>query len=143
MNRCDYDLYLDGTGNAGKNFTGLASAVADTPTGTYGGIPRATFTFWANQYYSGATNGGAAVSAANIQQYMTSLALSCVRGNNMPDLWIGDSTYYKWKQSYGGLDMNQLKRMKELEAENARLKKMYSELSLLHHAMEEVVLKKR
>jgi len=56
---------------------------------------------------------------------------------------IGDSTYYKWKQSYGGLDMNQLKRMKELEAENMRLKKMYSELSLLHHAMEEVVLKKR
>jgi len=39
--------------------------------------------------------------------------------------------------------MNQLKRMKELEAENMRLKKMYSELSLLHHAMEEVVLKKR
>lgn len=56
---------------------------------------------------------------------------------------IGDSTYYKWKQSYGGLELNQLKRMKELEAENARLKKMYSELSLLHHAMEEVVLKKR
>jgi hypothetical protein len=94
LNRCDFDLYQDGTGNAGKNFTGLAAAIADTPTGTYGGIPRATFTFWKNQTYSGLTNGGAAVSAANIQQYMTSLALSCVRGNDMPDTVIADATYF-------------------------------------------------
>lgn len=94
LNRCDFDLYGDGTGNAGKNFTGLAAAVADTPTGTYGGIPRATWTFWKNQTYSGLTNGGSAVSAANIQAYMTSLALACVRGNNMPDTWIADATYY-------------------------------------------------
>lgn len=98
LNRCDYDLYLDGTGNAGKNFTGLAAAVADTPTGTYGGIARgaagSAFAFWKNQTYSGLTNGGAAVSAANIQQYMTALGLSCVRGNDMPDTWIGDATYF-------------------------------------------------
>jgi len=94
-NRIDYDLYQDGTGNAGKNLIGLAAAVADTPTsGTYGGISRSTWTFWQNQYYSGATNGGAAVSASNIQQYMTTLALRCVRGTNKPDLFVGDSTYY-------------------------------------------------
>ena len=34
------------------------------------------------------------MSAANIQQYMTTLALRCVRGSNKPDLWIADSTYY-------------------------------------------------
>ena len=95
MNRIDYDMYQDGTGNGGKNIVGLASAVADTPTsGTYGGISRSTWSFWQNQYYRGVTDGGAAVSAVNIQAYMTTLGLRCVRGSNMPDLWIGDATYY-------------------------------------------------
>ena len=94
-NRIDYDCYQDGTGNAGKNLTGLGLAVPDTPTsGTYGSISRSTWTFWQSQSYSGVTNGGAAVSAANIQTYMTTLALSLVRGNDKPDLWIGDSTYF-------------------------------------------------
>lgn len=94
-NRIDYDLYQNGTGNGGKNLTGLASAVADTPTsGTYGGIDRASWTFWQNQYYRGVTDGGAAVSAANIQAYMTTLGLRCVRGSDMPDLWVGSANYY-------------------------------------------------
>ena len=97
MNRIDYDLYQDGTGNGGKNLTGLAAAVPDTPTtGTYGGIDRSTTigTFWRPVAYSGVTDGGAAVSAANIQTYMTALALQLVRGSNKPDLWVGDNTYY-------------------------------------------------
>ena len=96
-NRIDYDLYQDGTGNSAKNLTGLAAAVPDTPTsGTYGGISRSTWTFWQSQSYSGATDGGAAVSAANIQQYMTTLALSLVRGSDKPDLWVADSTYFSF-----------------------------------------------
>ena len=95
LNRIDYDLYQDGTGNAGKNLTGLGLAVPDTPTsGTYGGISRSTWTFWQSQSYSGATDGGAAVSAANIQAYMTTLGLSLVRGTDKPDCWIADSTYF-------------------------------------------------
>ena len=95
QNRIDYDIYQDGTGNASKNLTGLALAVPDDPTtGTYGAISRSSFSFWRSQYYRGVTDGGAAVSASNIQQYMTTLALRCVRGNNKPDLFIGDSTYY-------------------------------------------------
>ena len=97
MNRIDYDLYLDGTGNGGKNLTGLAAAVPDTPTtGTYGGIDRSSTigTFWRPVAYSGTTDGGAAVSAANIQAYMTSLALQLVRGQNKPDLYVADNTYY-------------------------------------------------
>lgn len=96
-NRIDYDCYQDGTGNSSKNITGLAAAVPDTPTsGTYGGIDRSTTigTFWRSQSYSGATDGGAAVSAANIQAYMTTLALRLVRGSNKPDLWVADATYY-------------------------------------------------
>jgi hypothetical protein len=94
-NRIDYDLYQDGSGNGGKNITGLALAVPDNPTtGTYGGISRATYAFWQSQYYRGVTDGGAAVSAANIQQYMTTLALRCVRGKDKPDLWVADATYF-------------------------------------------------
>lgn len=97
QNRMDYDCYQDGTGNSGKNIVGLAAAVPDTATtGTYGGISRSSFSFWQPQSYSGVTNGGAAVSAANIQQYMTTLGLRLVRGNNKPDLWIADNTYYSF-----------------------------------------------
>jgi len=97
MNRIDYDCYLDGTGNASKNITGLAAAVPDTPTsGTYGGISRSSFAFWQSESYSGATDGGAAVSAANIGNYMTALAIRLVRGNNKPDLFIADNTYYQF-----------------------------------------------
>ena len=43
---------------------------------------------------------------------------------------ISSPTYYKWKAKYGGLGVSELKRMKELEAENARLKRMYADLAL-------------
>ena len=96
-NRIDYDLYQDGTGNSSKNLTGLAAAVPDTPTtGTYGGISRSSFAFWQSVSYSGATNGGAAVSSANIQAYMTALAIRLVRGSDKPDLFVGDNTYYQY-----------------------------------------------
>ena len=96
-NRIDYDIYRDGTGNSSKNIVGLAAAVPDTPTsGTYGGIDRANFAFWQSVSYSGVTNGGAAVSSANIQQYMTALGIRLVRGSDKPDLWVGDNTYYQY-----------------------------------------------
>ena len=94
-NRINLDLYGNGTGNGGKNLTGLAAAVADSPTsGTYGGINRATWSFWQNQAFSGVTNGGAAVSAANIQSYMTQLAIKLVRGTDKADLIVADNNYY-------------------------------------------------
>ena len=97
LNRIGGDIYLDGTGNGGKNITGLGLAVPDDPTtGTYGGIARGTWSFWQSQSYSGTTDGGAAVSAANIQQYMTTLALSLVRGNDKPDLIVADGNYYSF-----------------------------------------------
>ncbi|MDD4971849.1 MAG: phage major capsid protein [Paludibacter sp.] len=94
-NRIDTDLYLDGTGNGGKNLTGLAAAIPDAPTsGTYGGIDRATWSFWQSKKYSGVTDGGAAVSAANIIPYMTNLALQLVRGTDKADLILADANYY-------------------------------------------------
>ena len=73
----------------------MAAAVADSPsTGVYGGINRATWSFWQNQAFSGVTNGGAAVSAANIQSYMTQLAIKLVRGQDKADLIVADNNYY-------------------------------------------------
>jgi hypothetical protein len=95
MNRISDDLYKNGTGNAGKNLTGLAAAVADAPSsGTYGGIDRANWSFWQNKSYSGNSNGGAATSAANIQAYMTALAIQLVRGTDKADLIVADNTYF-------------------------------------------------
>jgi hypothetical protein len=95
-NRLSGDIYLDGTGNSGKNITGLGAAVPDAPsTGTYGGINRASFSFWRSQKYSGVTDGGSAVSASNIQAYMDALAVQLIRGTDKPDLIVCDNNYYK------------------------------------------------
>jgi putative transposase len=48
---------------------------------------------------------------------------------------ISSATYYQWKSKYAGMSANELKRVKELEAENARLKKMYAELALENAAI--------
>jgi hypothetical protein len=95
-NRIGGDIYLDGTGNSGKNMTGLGAAVPDAPsTGTYGGINRANYSFWRSVKYSGVTDGGSAVSASNIQSYMDSLAVQLIRGTDKPDLIVADSNYYR------------------------------------------------
>ena len=51
-------------------------------------------------------------------------------------------TFHNWKSKYSGMDVNQLKKLKELEANDSRLKKMYAELSLAHHALKDAVEKK-
>ena len=55
------------------------------------------------------------------------------------ELGISDATFYNWKAKYGGMSVSELKRIKELEAENARLKRMYADLSLVHEALKEAV----
>ena len=55
---------------------------------------------------------------------------------------ISDATFFNWKKRYGGMTISEIKRVKELEEENARLKKMYSNLSLEHDALKDVILKK-
>lgn len=58
------------------------------------------------------------------------------------ELGITTAAFYKWRQRYGGLDVNELKRVKELEDENSRLKRMYANLSLVHEALKDAVAKK-
>jgi putative transposase len=58
------------------------------------------------------------------------------------ELGISTAAFYKWRQRYGGLEVQELKRMKELEEENSRLKQMYANLSLVHEAFKDPVAKK-
>lgn len=46
------------------------------------------------------------------------------------ELGVSDATYYKWRKEYGGMGVSQAKRLKELEAENARLKRVVADLTL-------------
>jgi putative transposase len=52
------------------------------------------------------------------------------------------TAFYKWKAKYSGMDASALKRLKELEEENRRLKQMYANLSLEHQVLKEIVEKK-
>lgn len=54
---------------------------------------------------------------------------------------ISEATYYNWQAKYGGMNTSELKRTKELEAENAKLKRMYAELALENRAMKDLIEK--
>jgi len=55
---------------------------------------------------------------------------------------VSAATYYQWKSKYGGLEASELRRVKELESENAKLKRMYAELALDNAAMKDLIAKK-
>lgn len=58
------------------------------------------------------------------------------------DHGISQATLYSWKKKYGGMEASDLKRLKELEEENAKLKRMYAELALDHQMAKEIISKK-
>lgn len=55
---------------------------------------------------------------------------------------ISSACFYKWRSKYGGMDASLIKRLKELEAENARLKKMYAEAQMGCDVLKEALSKK-
>ena len=55
---------------------------------------------------------------------------------------ISSATYYKWKSKFGGMDASDLKRIRELEQENAKLKRLYADVSLENMAMRDLFSKK-
>lgn len=91
-NRICLDLYADGTGNGGKNITGLDAVNPQVATsGTYGGIDRATYTFWRNQTRDSASTP----TTTTIHGEMLAVYLSCSRQGDKPDLIISGSTIYQ------------------------------------------------
>lgn len=55
---------------------------------------------------------------------------------------LSDATYHRWKGKYGGLEVSQLRRLKQLEDENRKLKQLVGELTLDNTALKDVVAKK-
>ena len=55
---------------------------------------------------------------------------------------ISDATYYKWKSKYGGMQVSDIKRMRELEEENRQLKQISADLLLENRALKDVIAKK-
>lgn len=58
------------------------------------------------------------------------------------ELGISEATFYNWKAKYGGMEASDVAKMKELERENAELKKMYAEISMENRAMKNLIEKK-
>lgn len=58
------------------------------------------------------------------------------------ELGIDNSTFYYWKKKYGGMEVNELKRLKELEQENRKLKEMYADVSLTNTMLKDLLSKK-
>lgn len=93
-NQMSVGIYSDGTGNSGKQLTGLKALVADDPTtGTVGGINRATSgnEFWRNQ----TSTAGSALTASTIYAAMNGVFLACSRGSDKPDLIVADDSMFK------------------------------------------------
>ena len=83
-------LYSDGTGAGGKEIDGLDAAIPlDPTTGTYGGIDRATWTFWRNKFVD-----AAAADPTTIQGLFNDLWVQQVRGTDRPDLIMVDNVVW-------------------------------------------------
>lgn len=96
-NNISADIYSDGTADGGKQIGGLQALIDFTPaTGTVGGINAATWSFWRNVSFDASTDGGAAVSASNVQSYMNQVYLQLCRGTDKPDLIVADNNYYRF-----------------------------------------------
>ena len=55
---------------------------------------------------------------------------------------ISSASYYNWKKKYGGMDASEIKRLKELEEENAKRKRMYADMALENTALKDLIVKK-
>lgn len=58
------------------------------------------------------------------------------------DLGISSATFYNWRKKYAGMEVSQLRKLKELEAENRKLKQMYADLALDNTMLKDVLSKK-
>jgi len=73
-----------------------------------------------------------------LKEYESGVAVTDICRKN----GVHPKTFYGWKNRFAGMGTQELKRLKELEAENAKLKKMYAELSLMNFALKDAMEKK-
>jgi putative transposase len=63
-------------------------------------------------------------------------------GNLCRQLGVSDATFYAWKKEYAHLGVSELRRLRQLEEENSRLKRLVADLSLVKHMLSEALRKK-
>ncbi len=81
-------------------------------------------------------------SAEQIVTLLRQIEVSMAQGKSAPiacrEAGISEQSYYRWRKEYGGLDLDQARRMKELEKENARLKRLVADLSLEKQVLKDI-----
>jgi len=130
VNNISSDCYSAGTADGGKQIGGLQALVANDPTtGTVGGIDRATWAFWNNVAFDASTDGGAAASASNIQNYMNRTWVQLCRNSDKPDLIVADNNY--WTHYLESLQaIQRITKVSEGEAGFSSLKYMSADVVL-------------
>lgn len=81
-------------------------------------------------------------SEAQIVAILKEVELGAKVGDTCRKHGISDVTYYKWKSQYSGMSVSHLAQRRQLQQENAKLKRMYADLALVHHALKDVVERK-
>lgn len=80
------------------------------------------------------------------EQQIVRILKSVESGRTVKDICrehgVSNATYYKWKSKYGGMEASDIERMKDLEAENRKLKQMFADLSLENMALKDIIEKK-
>ena len=76
-------------------------------------------------------------SLTSCEKQRSFLSQGLTVGEAVRKIEITDETYYRWRREYGGMRIEQVKRLKELEKENARLKKLVADLSLDNDILKE------
>ena len=79
---------------------------------------------------------------SQIVQTLKAVEAGCHVKDVCRELGISDATYYVWKSKYGGMDTSDVRRLRKLEAEHAKLKRMYAELAMENYALKDVIAKK-
>lgn len=82
------------------------------------------------------------LGAEQIVNLLRQIEVMQAGGKSLPEACkaagIAEQTYYRWRKAYGGLKLDQAKRLKELEVENARLKRVVADLALREAMLKEV-----
>lgn len=81
-------------------------------------------------------------SEAQIVGILKEVELGAKVGDTCRKHGISDATNYKWKTQYCGMSVSHLAQMRQLQEENTKLKRMYADLALIHHALKDVVERK-
>ena len=77
-----------------------------------------------------------------LQAALNPTRIGVVRATTCRKHGISNATYYNWKSKYAGVQVSELHRLRELEAENAKLKRMYADLALENNAIRDVLNRK-